>query len=132
MLVVDASVMYVALANDDFVGRRLRQRFRAERVAVPEVHDLEVLSTIRGLLLGGKITRADADDILRDHSAMRLDRYSHRAHLDRIWQLRRTLSAFDAAYAALAETLHATLLTGNRGLSEVSGLTCDVELITSG
>ena len=47
----------------------------------------------------------------------------------RTWQLGPNASSYDAAYLALAERVNAPLLTRDRRLTGVPGLTCDVEVI---
>ncbi len=59
---------------------------------------------------------------------MRIARYPHFLLLPRIWQLRHNLSAYAAAYVALAENLGARLLTRDARLASVSGLTAPIEL----
>ncbi len=56
--------------------------------------------------------------MLRDLADFGIERYPHRGLLPRIWQLRRNLTAYDAAYVALAETLDVPLLTRDRRLAE--------------
>ena len=58
-----------------------------------------------------------------------LERYSHTPLLPRIWALRRNLTAYDAAYVALAEVLEATLLTSDRRFAAASGILAEIELI---
>lgn len=50
--------------------------------------------------------------------------------LQRIWELRDNLTAYDAAYVALAERLDATLITCDGKLAGASGPRCAFELIT--
>lgn len=129
MLVVDASAVHYALVETTFAARRLRRRMVTEAVAVPELHDPEVISTVRGRLLGGKMTLGDAEALLADHASLPLDRYSHQALRVRIWELRHNLTAYDAAYVALAESLEATLITTDQGIKNAPGTRCDIELI---
>ena len=61
---------------------------------------------------------------LSDLAALGLDRYPHAPLLPRIWQLRANLTAYDACYAALAETLELRLLTSDHGLATAPGPRC--------
>lgn len=45
-------------------------------------------------------------------------------------ELRDNLTAYDAAYVALAESLRALLLTADGGIEKASGIRCDVEVLT--
>ena len=56
-----------------------------------------------------------------------LQRYSHEPLLPRIWELRENLTAYDAAYVALAEALDAPLLTGDERIARASGVRARVE-----
>jgi hypothetical protein len=47
----------------------------------------------------------------------------------RIWQLRHAVTAYDAAYVALAETLGVPTLTADARLAQVPGIRCDIEVI---
>ena len=64
-----------------------------------------------------------------DLTEIPLERAAHRRLTQRIWELRDNLTPSDAAYVALAEALDATLLTGDRGLTQVPGVSCRVETL---
>ena len=59
---------------------------------------------------------------------MSLARYSHTMLLSRIWELRRNVTAYDAAYIALAEALAAPLVTTDAKLARASGIRAEIEL----
>ncbi len=59
---------------------------------------------------------------------MKLSRYSHSALLPRIWELRENVTAYDAAYITLAETLNAPLITTDAKLARASGIRAEIEL----
>lgn len=61
-------------------------------------------------------------------SDLRLTRYSHTPLVARIWELRNNLTAYDAAYVALAEALDAPLVTTDAKLARASGHRARVEL----
>ena len=126
MIVVDASVIAPALADDDADGERARSRLQRERLTAPEVLDLEVVSVIRKALLSGALNRRRAGLALADLIDLDLERVSHRRMLARIWELRQNLTPYDAAYVALAETIDATLVTADRRLSLAPGLRCTI------
>ena len=60
---------------------------------------------------------------------MAITRHSHRQLLPRIWELRNSISAYDAAYVAIAERGDATLLTLDRRLAQAHGPRCRIEVL---
>jgi hypothetical protein len=58
-----------------------------------------------------------------------ITRYSHEPLLARIWALRADLTAYDAAYVALAEALGATLLTRDERLAAAPGTRATIKLL---
>lgn len=131
MLVVDASVLAVALADDASDGDAARDRLRDESLAAPELIDLEVASVLRGQLIAGAIDARRADLALRDLEQMPLQRASHRALLRRCWELRDNLTTYDASYVALAEALEVPLLTGDQRVARAPGPRCRIEVLRS-
>ena len=129
MLVVDASVVVVALADDGPDGDRVRQRLRSERLAAPELIDLEVGSVLRRQNRSGQIDDRRAQMALSDLATIPLQRAGHIDLLGRCWELRSNLTFYDAAYVVLAEALQVTLLTGDRRLSRAAGPSCPIETI---
>ena len=129
MLVVDASVLAVALADDGPDGDAARTRLRGETLAAPELVDLEVASVLRRQNRAGMLDNRRADLAMTDLGALPMHRASHLALLTRCWELRDNVTTYDAAYVALAEALDATLLTGDRRLAHAAGPTCTIELL---
>jgi predicted nucleic acid-binding protein len=129
VLVVDASVLAVALGDDGSDGDRARDRLRGERLAAPELIDLEVVSVLRRQVLVGQMDDRRTDLAIADLVAMPLLRAAHRPLLARCWELRDNLTVYDAAYVALAEVLQAPLLTGDRLLARAPGPRCPVEVL---
>ena len=129
MLVVDASVLAVALADDGPDGEAARTRLRGETLAAPELVDLEIASVLRRQNRVGMLDSRRAELALADLGALPIRRAAHLPLLPRCWELRDNLTTYDAAYVALAEALDATLLTGDRRLAHAAGPTCTIELL---
>lgn len=127
MIVVDASVVAPALADDDADGDRARERLQGERLVAPELLDLEVVAVVRKALLAGVLDERRAAMALADLADLDLERVRHRPLLVRIWELHPNITAYDAAYVALAETIEATLVTADRRLSQATGPRCQME-----
>lgn len=129
MIVVDASVVAVALGDDGADGERARARLAGERLMAPELIDLEVVSVWRRAARAGRLEPRRARQALTDLAVLPLARASHAPLLPRIWDLRENLTAYDAAYVALAEALGTPLLTGDSSLADAPGIECPVELL---
>ena len=129
MLVIDASVLAVALIDDGVDGDTVRGRLRGEQLAAPALLDLEVASVWRGLARGGHLDPRRVVLALDDLRALPIQRVDHTALLARCWELRDNLTIYDAAYVALAEALQAPLLTGDSRLSRSTGPRCTIEVI---
>jgi predicted nucleic acid-binding protein len=68
-------------------------------------------------------------DALEDLAELHLTRYPHGPLLPRIWELRDNLTAYDAAFVALAETLNVPLITRDRRIANAPGHDARIELI---
>jgi predicted nucleic acid-binding protein len=132
VIVVDASVITRALIDDGARGDRLRLRLAGERLAAPAVIDLEVVSAWRRYSRAGRLSAPRADAALTDLADLPLQRAPHGPLMRRIWDLRHNLSAYDAAYVALGESLETILLTGDERLARAPGIRCEVEVLTVG
>jgi predicted nucleic acid-binding protein len=122
MTVVDASVVVEVLLGTA-AGRTAAERLfaRGESLHAPSLVDVEVAQTIRRYASIGELKPARAREAIRDLQDLPITRYAHVDLLPRIWDLRHNLTAYDAAYLALAEALRATLLTRDAGLAGVRG-----------
>lgn len=129
MIVIDASVLAPALADDDLDGDRARNRLRGEQLTAPELVDLEVASTLRRAVRAGRLGERRAGQVLADLAALPLRRVPHLPLLPRVWELRDNLTAYDAAYVALAEALDTLLLTADGPLKRAAGVRCEIEVL---
>lgn len=129
MLVVDASVVAVALGDDGRDGDQVRARLRGETCIAPELLDLEVASVFRRRVRAGGMPARRAELALGDLAEVPVQRVPHRALLNRCWQLRDNLTIYDAAYVALAEAIGTDLLTADRRLARAPGLKCGIAII---
>jgi predicted nucleic acid-binding protein len=130
VIVTDASVLTLALVDEGKPGERMRARLAGERLTAPGVVDLEVISSLRGIVRGGRATAARAERALRTLVALPLERAEHGHLAHRIWELRDKLTPYDASYVALAESLDTLLVTGDAKLARAPGIHCEVELVT--
>jgi predicted nucleic acid-binding protein len=129
VIVVDASVLVVALGDDGTDGQHARERLAGETLVAPELVDLEVVSVWRRHVTAKLMPARRAASAVADLADLPLRRSSHQAFLHRIWELRHVVTPYDAAYIALAEALDVVLVTADAGLSRASGLHCEIEAI---
>lgn len=129
MIVVDASALAPALADDGPDGDVARARLREAPLVAPELIDLETASVIRRQLQGGQLDARRAALALTDLVELPMRRAPHRPLLARCWELRENLTVYDAAYVALAELLDVVLLTADARLAGAPGLRCQLELL---
>ena len=112
MIVVDSAAVVDALTMVDG-SERLREELGAGNLHAPSLLDFEVVSALRGLTLGGHLSATRAADALADFDALPVERWPSAPALRlRSFGLRANLSAYDAAYIALAR------LTADRALAE--------------
>jgi predicted nucleic acid-binding protein len=128
VIVVDASVLVVALADDGSDGDQARARLRGEQLTVPELADLEIASVLRRQMKAGILNARRARLALDDLAALPARRAPHRPLLPRCWELRDNLTIYDAAYVALAEAMNTRLLTGDQKLARAPGPQCPIEI----
>jgi predicted nucleic acid-binding protein len=84
---------------------------------------------IRRYALAGEIEPSRGFQVLEDLVDLPLTRYSHELLLSRIWELQHNLTAYDAAYLALAEALAAPLLTRDARLASFRDHSARIELV---
>ena len=130
MIVLDASATAFALLDEGGPGDRCRTALQVDsQWLVPEHWLIEVLSVIRGNLLGGKIKPEHAAEAAA--AVAEMDPFAVRTRLlaARIWELRSDLTTYDAAYVAAAERYRCALVTTDARLARAAGIQCTVNLI---
>jgi predicted nucleic acid-binding protein len=118
VIVLDASVVVELLLWTE-AGQRIGPRVMDPEQTrhAPHLLDVEVAQVIRRYWLAGQLNARRAHQMVEDLADLPIERYGHNILLPRIWDLRDTLTAYDAAYVALSEILRATLLTRDAGLA---------------
>jgi predicted nucleic acid-binding protein len=130
VLVVDTSAALNALAAADPFPQLLERLSSDSDLHAPHLIDVEFLHALRRLCVNGVLSEDRAADVRTDFRDLALIRYPHEELADRIWELRHDLTAYDAAFVALAEALDAPLVTGDGKLASAPGHGARVELFS--
>lgn len=130
MIVLDASAA-VELVLGTEAGREVARRVADPGISLhaPHLLDVEVDQVVRRYVRGGQVTEERGRLALELLADLDLERHGHDALLPRMWALRVNLTAYDAAYVALAEALDAPLLTRDRRLANAPGHTARVVVV---
>jgi predicted nucleic acid-binding protein len=130
VIVLDASTLVELLLGTEH-GRRVAARIAdpALGLHVPHLADIEVAQTLRRHVRDREIDHASATAALDHLHALDLERHAHEPLLDRVWELRQNLPAYDAVYIALAEVLDTIVLSCDRRLARAPGMSGRVDLI---
>ena len=134
MIVLDSSAVVewlLGLPRADNVAERI---MAADSLHAPALLDVEVAQVVRRYAASGEIAEQTAEQALNALADLRAVRYLHEPLLPLIWRLRSNLTAYDAAFVALAAVLDAPLLTldarlARAPLPQLPGQRIVVELI---
>jgi predicted nucleic acid-binding protein len=130
MIVVDASAALEVLLRTPAARAVERRLFEPlQTLHAPHLLDVEVAQVIRRYAANGEIDGARGRMALADLTDLPLRRYPHDFLLQRVWDLRNDLTAYDAIYVALAEVLDAPLLTRDKRLAASPGHYARIELV---
>ena len=130
MIVVDASAVLETLLRTPAAAAVEGRLFDSRQTLhAPHLIDVEVAQVVRRYAAAGELDAERGREALADLADLPLLRYPHDLLLPRIWELRHNLTAYDAAYVALAEALGAPLLTRDRRLAAAPGHHAQVELV---
>jgi predicted nucleic acid-binding protein len=130
VIVLDASAV-LELVLRTSAGQRVADRIGSpdETLHAPHLIDLEVAQVLRRYEAVRMLSPSRAAEALEDYTNLDLTRYPHEIFLQRIWDLRRNVTAYDGAYLALAEVLEAPLLTADQRLASTPGHRARVEVV---
>ena len=129
MIVLDTSAAIDWLLQTP-AGKRIEQRIYAHQDTLHSVHliDVEFVQVLRRLVREGAVSPKRAEEAIEDMATLRITRYAPVLLVQRIWRLRQNMSAYDAAYVALAEKLQAPLITRDQRIASAPGHTAAVEV----
>lgn len=125
MIVVDASAALAALLN----AGPARRALAGEQLHAPHLVDSEIAHALRRRVKAQQLPTDAAWTALDSWRHLGITRYAVFSLLDRVWELRENLSAYDASYVALAELLDCCLLTADARLSRAPGVNCAITVV---
>jgi predicted nucleic acid-binding protein len=120
LIVVDSSAtaeLLLAQPHSDAIRSALS---RNSELHVPAHFHIEVLSALRRYSLRGRLNDLETTDALATLADLRALTYPIHELMPAIWELRFNLTAYDAAYLALARWLDVGLLTLDAALAEAA------------
>lgn len=130
MIVVDASVLANVVGDDGPDGFAARARLVVGGdISVPDLVDVETVSVLRKRWIAGTLSARRFRDAVDDLLALPLTRYPTGPLMNRAYELRAKVTAYDASYVAVAEALGCVLVTGDGRLARSSGPRCRIELL---
>ena len=129
MIVIDASALVDILLRPSQAQALRRRVFTANQLLhAPHLLDIEVAQVLSRFVGRGEIAEQRGAVTLGDLASLRLRRYPHGLLLERVWQLRHNVSAYDASYVALAELLDMPLITRDARLASATGHRARIEV----
>ncbi len=129
MIVLDASVVVELLLGTQAPDSLAAHILGEAPWHAPALLDLEVANAIRRLCTIRETSHERGSRAIGDLGTLPVRRYPHTPLLDRVWQLRPNLTAYDAAYITLAEALQARLVTRDRRLARARGHRAQIDLV---
>lgn len=123
-LVIDASVVVAALIDSGASGRWAEELLASEELFAPHLMPVEVANILRRAALAGDISTDVGSLAHTDLLDLRVDLFPYAPFADRVWELRGTITAYDAWYVAIAEFLDVRLATLDVKLARASGPRC--------
>jgi predicted nucleic acid-binding protein len=130
LIVIDASVLANVVGDDGADGHRARRELRtAGDLAAPDLVDVETVAVLRKRWLAGTVSDRRFAAAVQDLEDLDLDRYPTLRFMRRAWELRANVTAYGAAYVALAEILSCELWTADQRLAHATGPRCGIRLL---
>ena len=124
MIVVDASVIVSALVDSGPVGQWSVTLLRQHALAAPSLLTAEATNVLRRAELAGQLAAPIAAQAFADLMSLPIQQYPFETVSTRVWELRATVTAYDAWYVALAEALDAPLAILDERLASAPGPWC--------
>lgn len=128
LAVVDASAIIALLIGPESGGDEIAARLTGSQLAAPAHLPVEVVNVLRRRLNSNLLSKTEARLALDGFASLQIQLWPFETYADRVWELGPNLTAYDAAYVALAELLETSLITGDVRLTRAPGIQCEIEL----
>ena len=123
-IVVDASVIVAALVDSGPNGTWAEKVVESGALYGPELVRVESTNILRRLERAKEITAPEANAAYEDLTQLDIELLPFEPFGNRVWELRHTVTSYDAWYVAVAESLKLPLATLDERLAASSGPKC--------
>jgi predicted nucleic acid-binding protein len=128
LIVVDTSAVVEALVAEPPDSSLIARLADDGDLHAPHLVDVEFLQVLRRLVAAGRLSPERADGARSDFGELAIVRYPHGGLLERVWELRHNLTAYDAVFVGLSELLGVPLVTCDAAMAEAPGHRAEVEV----
>lgn len=123
-LVVDASLVVSALVDSSPTGTWAESLLSAEPLSAPHLMPVEAANILRRAAAAGDISADAASMAHADLLDLRVELFPYAPFAARTWELRESVTCYDAWYIALAESLGSKVATLDVRLARAPGPRC--------
>lgn len=123
-IAVDASVLVAATVDAAHEGSWAERVLMEGDLVAPHLVLVEATNILRRLERSQELTRLEATAAHRDVLSLTIVLVPFEPFAERVWELRGTITSYDAWYVAVAEAFDAPLATLDERLSRASGPSC--------
>ncbi|MFZ4519378.1 MAG: type II toxin-antitoxin system VapC family toxin [Microthrixaceae bacterium] len=121
----DSSAIVAMLTDDGPTGHWARDALRRDRLVAPHLMPVEVANVLRRCVAAHLISTDTGVLAHVELLDLPVELVAYSAVGPRVWELRHTLTAFDAFYVAVAEAADARVVTLDRRLARATGPRCE-------
>ncbi|MEY9952949.1 type II toxin-antitoxin system VapC family toxin [Leifsonia sp. EB34] len=116
-VIIDTCAVIDLLVDPGENGRAVAERLRGRDLAAPDLMFAEAANVLRKLHGRGKLSDAEASMAYAELLELPIEPWPFEAVEQRVWDLRGSMSGFDATFVALSELLTAPLVTTDKRLA---------------
>jgi len=125
-VVCDASAVVAVLLDGGAAGRWATDAVAGTELVAPSLLTYECANVVRRHELAGIVSADQAAQAHSDLLDLAIEHWPYELVANRIWELRRNLTVYEASYVAVAEATQSTLVTLDHAIDRAPGLQCAV------